>query len=210
MDVVWEKSPKAQRRFGLLEACDHIFCLACIREWRSTKTADNTAIRGCPECRTPSNFVIPSEYFVKDELKQALIDNYKTALSQKHCMHFKRGNGECPFGISCFYKHMYDDGTLQDRSLERLRYNANGQLIDLAPSHPLFELLRDELEEGGRLHDWQREQRSLRNQPYASAALDELNEILDGLLEAGVPTTEESEYDEEDYEDDQIGNFYVD
>ena len=166
MDVVWEKTSKSERRFGLLEACDHVFCLACIREWRATKTADNSAIRGCPTCRKPSNFVIPSEFFVKDEKKQALIETYKSALSQKHCMHFRRGKGECPFGISCFYKHQYEDGTLQDRSMERLRYNANGQLIDLPPSHPLFEMLREELEEGGRLHHWQREQRRNRDDPY--------------------------------------------
>merc|ERR1712157_93610 len=121
------------------------------------------------------------------------------------------GKGECPFGISCFYKHQYEDGTLQDRSLGSLRYNMNGQLIDLQPSHPLFEMLRHELEEGGRIHTWQREQQRLRNlgqsEISAVVAIDELEEIIDGLLEMGVPDTE-SEYDEEDWEDDQIGNFY--
>ena len=25
--------------------------------------------------------------------------------SQQHCKHFNRGEGTCPFGNSCFYKH---------------------------------------------------------------------------------------------------------
>ena len=45
---------------------------------------------------------------------------------------------------------------------------------------------------------------------FASAMIEDLDHILNDLLEVGIPTTDESDYDEEDYEDDQIGNFYVD
>ena len=30
--------------------------------------------------------------------------------------YFNFGEGECPFSVSCFYRHGYRDGTLQDRS----------------------------------------------------------------------------------------------
>lgn len=30
--------------------------------------------------------------------------------STKHCKYFKKGQGKCPFGGACFYKHEYPDG----------------------------------------------------------------------------------------------------
>lgn len=38
------------RKFGLLESCDHAFCLACIRSWRATAdsgAAGDTVRRSC-------------------------------------------------------------------------------------------------------------------------------------------------------------------
>lgn len=77
LEVVWEKSNSSLRRFGILENCNHVFCLSCIREWRSSKSADKSAIRGCPTCRKDSHFVIPSNYFLEDgEEKTKLIEDY--------------------------------------------------------------------------------------------------------------------------------------
>ncbi len=45
MDIVIEKDPITERRFGILEKCSHIFCLSCIRKWRQTKQFDNRTIR---------------------------------------------------------------------------------------------------------------------------------------------------------------------
>ena len=45
MDIVIEKEPVTERRFGILEKCSHIFCLSCIRKWRQTKQFDNRTIR---------------------------------------------------------------------------------------------------------------------------------------------------------------------
>lgn len=113
MDTVLEKDPPSERRFGLLEKCSHTFCLGCIRKWRQTKQFDNRTIRACPECRISSDFVIPSRYWVDDaDEKEALITNYKKALSQKPCKYFRQGRGECPFAGACFYQHAYADGTL--------------------------------------------------------------------------------------------------
>ncbi|OJD22940.1 hypothetical protein ACJ73_05707 [Blastomyces percursus] len=62
--------------FGLLVNCDHVFCLSCIRSWRSSvgtsaedviNTLDSRVPRQttktCPLCRTKSEFVVPSSVF---------------------------------------------------------------------------------------------------------------------------------------------------
>jgi hypothetical protein len=50
------------------------------------------------------------------EEKEQIVEGYKKQLGLRHCKHFDRGRGKCPFGISCFYRHEYLDGRLQDRS----------------------------------------------------------------------------------------------
>ena len=111
MDLIMEKETLSERRFGILEKCDHIFCLSCIRKWRSTKQFDKKTIRSCPECRVFSSFVIPSKYWYdNNEDKDRLIAEYKKVLSEKPCKHFKQGQGECPFAGACFYLHSYPDG----------------------------------------------------------------------------------------------------
>ena len=125
MDVVLEKNPISERRFGILENCNHIYCLSCIRKWRRSRQYESNQlingiqnpenIRACPECRIVSSFVIPSNYFIDaEEEKQTLIAEYKTALSKKHCKYFKRGEGICSFGEACFYLHADPDGTKVD------------------------------------------------------------------------------------------------
>ena len=45
MDVVLEKEPTSARRFGILENCNHCFCLSCIRQWRCAKQFEKTIVR---------------------------------------------------------------------------------------------------------------------------------------------------------------------
>jgi E3 ubiquitin-protein ligase makorin len=91
-DIVWEKDGREQR-FGILPNCNHCFCLECIRTWRQAKQFDNKIIRACPECRTCSDFVCPSSFWVDNpEEKQQLITKYKSALSEKDCKYFKKVN----------------------------------------------------------------------------------------------------------------------
>lgn len=45
MDTVVEKKPITSSRFGILEKCNHIFCLDCIRKWRGTKQFETRTIR---------------------------------------------------------------------------------------------------------------------------------------------------------------------
>ncbi|KFM83406.1 putative E3 ubiquitin-protein ligase makorin-2, partial [Stegodyphus mimosarum] len=141
MDVVMEKDLISERRFGILEKCNHVFCLSCIRTWRRTKqfesnqqidsVLDPVVIRACPECRVPSDFITPSQYWVDtEEEKKKLITEYKVALSKKPCKYFKQGEGTCPFGGACFYLHAKPDGTKVELPLptRRRRQNQDGEL----------------------------------------------------------------------------------
>lgn len=64
--------------YGLLLNCDHVFCLGCIRSWRSSSNNSGNDEHGflppdqsdlarvtkaCPLCRKQSDFVIPSSVF---------------------------------------------------------------------------------------------------------------------------------------------------
>lgn len=145
MEVVWEKKEKRNRKFGILENCNHSFCLECIRKWRSAKSFQNTVVRACPECRISSSFVTPSDNWVTDaEDKKKLIDGYKEHLSKKPCKHFDQGRGQCPFGANCFYLHAYPDGTKQDRAKipKRVR-NVDGRNKMLDPS-TLWDFIEDD------------------------------------------------------------------
>ncbi|RUS14828.1 hypothetical protein BC937DRAFT_93265, partial [Endogone sp. FLAS-F59071] len=105
---------KKDPRFGLLN-CEHAFCLQCIRQWRSTNTLDNQVIRSCPMCRTETYFITPSAVWITDRAeKHRVIDEYKRKLSAIPCKHFNQGEGTCPFGTSCFYAHIYKDGTREE------------------------------------------------------------------------------------------------
>ena len=102
------------RRFGLLPGCDHTFCLECIRGWRGNDggAIDKLSVRRCPVCRVESYFVVPS---VKGKPspaeKKAMVEAYTTNLKKTECRHYRRGKGSCPFGDSCFYRHVNPDGS---------------------------------------------------------------------------------------------------
>ena len=66
-------------RFGLLEGCDHCFCLECLREWRNTHAIRPEVARSCPECRAPSHFVTPSAVHLTADRKRLLILAYQKA-----------------------------------------------------------------------------------------------------------------------------------
>ena len=92
-------------RFGLLEGCEHTFCIDCLRSWRSTHAIRPDVARSCPECRAPSHFVVPSSVHLIGERKAALTAAYLANLRAIPCRHFNYGEGTCPFGSSCFYAH---------------------------------------------------------------------------------------------------------
>ena len=103
-------------RFGLLSHCSHEFCLPCIRSWRGTSSENKKElVRACPLCRVDSFFVIPCDRMVTESNKHQIIEAYKNKMGQIECKHYNRGQGQCPFGSSCFYAHLNQDGTLSDQ-----------------------------------------------------------------------------------------------
>lgn len=112
--ICYEKPFALRRKFGLLQNCDHAFCLACIREWRGSDSAGTfgrEAVRMCPVCRTESLMVIPSDTYESDpRVREALLETYKGKLKGIPCRHFDQGRGVCPFGGSCMYAHRDADG----------------------------------------------------------------------------------------------------
>lgn len=131
MEKVWEKDKEIDQRFGILENCNHIFCLSCIRKWRASKSYENKIVKACPECRVKSDFITPSKYwFEDDENKRKIIQEYKNNLGQTACKYFKQGDGTCPFGNKCFYLHRYRDGRLAElpAPVKRHRLNRDGNL----------------------------------------------------------------------------------
>ncbi|GIL49837.1 hypothetical protein Vafri_6155 [Volvox africanus] len=136
LERVLSKSSVAERRFGLM-SCDHAFCLACIRSWRGRNDdvtlATDTAVRTCPICRTPTHFVTPSLVWpASAEEKAGIVAAYKEKLCTIDCKHFNFGQGTCPFSTSCFYRHMYKDGRMEEPVLRRAG-NADGDVRVVMP-----------------------------------------------------------------------------
>ncbi|KAF7824545.1 E3 ubiquitin-protein ligase makorin [Senna tora] len=157
LERVLSKPKAAERKFGMLPECDHAFCLSCIRNWRSSAPTsgidnifnnndNNNTVRTCPVCRTLSYFVIPSPiWYSSKEEKQEIIDNYKAKCKLIDCKHFNLGNGNCPFGNRCFYKHNVKPGSLTWRHgrpppPRRHRTNNNMDMYDMIDMLSEFDL----------------------------------------------------------------------
>jgi E3 ubiquitin-protein ligase makorin len=126
LERVLSKPRIAERKFGILSGCDHAFCIACIRGWRSgdhtTPGMDlDTVVRSCPVCRVQSYFVTPSVvWYASPEEKDQILEGYKRKLKAIDCRHFNYGVGSCPFGTSCFYRHRFKDGREEEVVLRHL------------------------------------------------------------------------------------------
>lgn len=110
--ICFENIKEKGERFGLLQGCDHAFCLSCIRSWRQQQEQDRKNKRLCPVCRNESGFVIPSDSLIMGrEEKNRVTEEYQAECSRIPCKKFDYGRGKCPFGTSCHYAHLNEDGT---------------------------------------------------------------------------------------------------
>jgi E3 ubiquitin-protein ligase makorin len=84
--ICLETPYEAGIKFGILPNCVHVFCLDCIRSWRTNSdTFGSDAVRVCPVCRVESYFVVPCERFVDNSdpaRKQKVLDCYKESLAR--------------------------------------------------------------------------------------------------------------------------------
>ncbi|ORY51600.1 hypothetical protein BCR33DRAFT_846362 [Rhizoclosmatium globosum] len=113
---------KRDPRFGLL-TCEHCVCLECIRQWRQNEGMENA--KACPICRQITHIIIPSSIWITDEAgKEAALEAYKKRMNRIDCKHYNFGEGTCPFGTSCLYRHVRKDGTVDEG---RVRFVVGGQ-----------------------------------------------------------------------------------
>eukprot|EP00803_Ostreobium_quekettii_P002361 evm.model.scf_3161.1 EVM.evm.TU.scf_3161.1 scf_3161:9188-14467(+) len=137
LEKVLKNPNPALRKFGLMN-CEHCFCLSCIRNWRSNSDGEfdlSAALRTCPICRTTTYFITPSAVWPTNrEDKERIVESYKQKLASIDCKYFNFGAGECPFGTSCFYRHVDKDGVFQDVK-PRFIANAEGEVKSVRPMH---------------------------------------------------------------------------
>eukprot|EP00929_Paragymnodinium_shiwhaense_P018806 TRINITY_DN13024_c0_g1_i1.p1 TRINITY_DN13024_c0_g1~~TRINITY_DN13024_c0_g1_i1.p1 ORF type:complete len:391 (+),score=81.75 TRINITY_DN13024_c0_g1_i1:147-1319(+) len=129
--ICFESIRKRGERFGMLEHCDHAFCLSCIRSWRKQREQqDRNNLRLCPICRNESFFVIPCDTLLLDpKVKGENVSKYKEEMARIPCKLFDYGRGNCAFGSSCFYAHLNPDGTRYIPPRPRWMAGANGNLV---------------------------------------------------------------------------------
>lgn len=87
------------QKFGLLPECNDVFCVTCIKEYRTQSSSAE-----CPICRKVDHYVVPSLGFPSSmERKRQIIDSYIEKVSKIPCKYFD--SGECKFGFYCHYFH---------------------------------------------------------------------------------------------------------
>ena len=127
-EICCESILKKSAKYGLLECCDHIFCLNCIREWRNQKfVQDRVNLRKCPICRLESFMIVPSARFLVGWEKQVELEQYKSHLAGLPCRNFANGTGKCQFGTSCLYSHLVDGERVEPVSDFKLISGADGK-----------------------------------------------------------------------------------
>ena len=142
------------KRFGLLQGCEHVYCLHCLRTWRKEGSKEAQDRRVCPTCRTKSFYIIPSWKYCVGEEKEQVVNGYKAKLAKLPCQRFNGTLGSCPFGSDCFYAHMRSGKNVksQDRTKEEIhaerdaRRRRTHELNDMEVIHSflmLLELTRD-------------------------------------------------------------------
>ncbi|KAF9078074.1 hypothetical protein BDP27DRAFT_1441384 [Rhodocollybia butyracea] len=109
--------------YGLLTGCSHVFCIACLKQWRDPKLKTDLVYSGvhkkCPMCRSPSKYITPSSLFYKqdDPNKAKIVAAFKESMAKVPCRYFVKSKAKdknkpfCQFGKDCFYQHLNDDGT---------------------------------------------------------------------------------------------------
>ncbi|GMH90814.1 hypothetical protein TrST_g3880 [Triparma strigata] len=114
--------------FGVLQNCFHTFHYKCLKNWRQEGESSKQSLRSCPLCRAPSHFIVPSTCAITDDsTKKLLISAFKLNCSKKLCATFSQ-TGSCPFGASCFYKHIdpQTGQTALPQTIPRVRLDDEG------------------------------------------------------------------------------------
>jgi len=118
------RSKNNNKKFGLLSNCPHVFCLDCLMQWRTQKKHKTDDRRGCPTCRTVSQYTVPSAHFAASgPAKDRIVARFKASRAVQPCKNFDGSLGSCPFGKDCFYRHADANGNCtkeKDQGMQEL------------------------------------------------------------------------------------------
>lgn len=105
---VLHKKSLSGRRFGLLEYCNHAFCIHCLQEHvrldvdfnKINLRLDGEELLNrsilCPVCKLPSSFILSSpKLFLNCIEKDLYVQEFQRSLSTFHCPFLKRGIPFC-------------------------------------------------------------------------------------------------------------------
>lgn len=147
-DIILQKTNRLEQTFGILPNCNHCFCFTCIRKWRQSKEFELDVAKACPECRTASDFVYPSKFWVENkEEKAEFIDTQKQRMKKQNCRYFRQGKGKCPFGNTCLYLHALPNGKTLDVGPPRPRRRRPSGIDSDLVHQILFWLNDDDLDD---------------------------------------------------------------
>ncbi|GFS05079.1 E3 ubiquitin-protein ligase makorin-1 [Elysia marginata] len=122
-------------KFGILQNCNHCFCLPCIKKWRTSEDGRLEMRKTYPVCRTPSDFIIPSEHWVETPgEKKKLRKNFKKVVKSKPCRYSRRGRGVCPNGTECTYLHALPDVTEVEGNEDYDHFDERNFVLELSTS----------------------------------------------------------------------------
>lgn len=102
--ICYEDIIDTNKRYGLLQNCNHIYCLNCIKTYRSGQMNSSISLTNrlkCPICREHSRFVLPSKYNLKGEHKKNGFKRFYEKRQAKSCYY----GLSCPRIKSCPFKH---------------------------------------------------------------------------------------------------------
>jgi E3 ubiquitin-protein ligase makorin len=57
------------------------------------------------------------------------MESYRARLGAIPCRHFAQGRGSCPFGSSCFFSHLLEDGSEAPAPARRYAATADGEEV---------------------------------------------------------------------------------
>lgn len=60
--------------------------------------------------------------------KAQLVQTYQQKLSTIPCKYYDAGDGKCPFGAGCFYRHVRKDGTVDMEQVTRRYVGDDGDV----------------------------------------------------------------------------------
>lgn len=123
--ICFDNIPTSGKRYGLLTACDHVFCYDCARAWRQrggqtreiagplgiVRVQPSELRRSCPTCRRESAVVLPSRDFLRGEAKEQKLKEYMETLAKTPCKNWKPATKSgCDFATKCYFAHLDEEG----------------------------------------------------------------------------------------------------